>query len=129
MTELSSVKEEEKKSSQVVVESADYATFKGLYPRQRFDEPDARPLFERLNPTLQRHVIRRLKVYKECDRWKASLEEDDGQYIPMASNWLAKCEADPPPRIRKESDIKRDHQRSEVAQAVDILKALRKDLS
>src|SRR5208282_5981066 len=58
-------------SSALVVDAAaikaeeedSYATFKRLYPSRGFDEPKAKPSFERLTPDQQRKCIGRLRIY------------------------------------------------------------------
>jgi hypothetical protein len=79
-----------------------FRRFKELYPRQRFDEDKAKPFFLGLRADEQRLVLERLeRVFLSCPRWVASQEENDGQFIPLASTFLArkKYKYDPPPRM------------------------------
>lgn len=79
------------------VVDSDYATFKSLYPHNRFDEPKAKPAFE-LKPAHERQlVIQHLRVYLVSERWARSQKEDNGRYIPLASNWIRTYDAEPPP--------------------------------
>ncbi len=74
-----------------------YQIVKAAYPSDHFDEPHFKPSFERKSRDQQLHVIERLKLYRDCERWK----NEDGRWIPLASTWLKTYEADPPPAIRK----------------------------
>jgi hypothetical protein len=78
------------------VDRPTYATLKGLYPEGHFDEPKSKPLFEALTIENKAVVIQRLRVYLECERWA----DERGRFIPLCSNWLPACDADPPPAVR-----------------------------
>jgi hypothetical protein len=78
-----------------------FATFKALYPQHRFDEGQTKRIFEGMPPGERSKVIAQLRVYIECPRWVMSLEENQGQWIPLSSNWIKIYDADPPPLIRK----------------------------
>ena len=88
--------EEEEKDSSTL-----YQTFKTAYPAARFDEPKAKPSFESKTEEQQRRVIERLYVYLDCERWKGQ----DGRWIPFASNWLERCEAEPPPHFERRTTM------------------------
>jgi hypothetical protein len=121
-------KADEEDSAVLVVETPQYATLKALYPRQRFDEPTVKPLIESMGVAQQAHVIQRLKIYLNCERWQASLKEDEGQYIPFASNWLPKCDADPPPRLRKRADVQQDDDAAKIQRQAEMLLGFRRGL-
>ena len=74
-----------------------YEQFKEAYPRERFDEPKAKPSFERKTKAEQARILDRLQIYLSCDRWR----DDEGKWIPFASKWLESYEADPPPVLKK----------------------------
>ena len=74
-----------------------YQKFKTNYPDGHFDEPTAKPSFERKTKPQQAQTLARLEVYLQCERW----QDDGGRWIPLASNWLETCEADPPPALKK----------------------------
>jgi hypothetical protein len=78
------------------IESSRYARFKEAYPRQRFDEANAKLIFEGLKPSEQDTVLARLSLFLDCERWQQT-----PQYIPLASNWLKREEyaSDPPPLL------------------------------
>lgn len=80
-------------------EERPYDQFKQLYPPDHFNEAEAKPSFEGLKPEDKRRCLERLNQYLACERWK----EDEGRWIPLASNWLTKWDADPPPVIRKKA--------------------------
>jgi hypothetical protein len=121
-------KADEEDPAVLVVESSQYATLKTLYPQQRFDEPTVKPLFESMGVAHQAHVNQRLKVYLNCERWQASLREDNGQYIPLASNWLPKCDAGPPPRLRKKTDVQQDDDAAKIQRQAEMLFGFRRGL-
>ena len=89
-------KAEEDEVHRLSIESSRYARFKDAYPRQRFDEAKAKPIFEGLKPAEQDTVLARLSLFLECERWQQT-----PQYIPFASNWLKREEyvSDPPPLL------------------------------
>jgi hypothetical protein len=76
-----------------------YRIFKAEYPAGHFDEPKTKPSFEKKTKTEQRHVLDRLRVYLDCERWK----DEGGAWIPLSSKWLETYEADPPPLIKKKN--------------------------
>lgn len=76
-----------------------YQIFKAEYPKGHFDEPNAKPSFEKRTKAEQRRIIERLHVYLECDRW----QDEGGRWVPLASTWLKSYEADPPPLLKKTS--------------------------
>jgi len=76
---------------------SDYTTFKSLYPSNRFDEAKAKSSFEAKTKAERQLVIQRLRVYLGSERWVRSLAEDNGRWIPFASNWVKAYCADPPP--------------------------------
>ena len=78
-------------------DSSLYQKFKAQYPADRYDEAKAKRFFDSQTPTQQAHLLERLALYLTCDRWK----DEDGRWIPLASNWLPTCDADPPPVIKK----------------------------
>lgn len=88
---------------------ADFATFKALYPKTRFDEGKAKPIFEGLKPEQKARVIAQLARYKESARW----QDQAGRWIPFASNWLPVYEADPPDAFRP-ANGKVDKMKSEM---------------
>ena len=91
-----------------------YAEFKRTYPRTRFDEPRAKTAFQNLSIIEQRNCIKRLQVYLACDRWK----DQDGRWIPLASNWLKSYDADPPPLIRRAGGSASENDVLEVMKAM-----------
>jgi hypothetical protein len=40
-------------------------------------------------------------VYRKSERWIRSLEDDEGRWVPLASNWLKIYGTDPPPYLGK----------------------------
>jgi hypothetical protein len=70
-----------------------YRLFKARYPADHFDEPKTKPSFGGKTKTQQRHVLDRLRLYLDCERWK----DAGGKWIPFSSNWLETYEADPAP--------------------------------
>lgn len=80
-------------------EERPYDQFKKLYPPDHFNEAEAKPSFEGLKPEDKRRCLERLNEYLACERWQS----DEGRWIPLASNWLTKWDADPPPVIRKKA--------------------------
>jgi hypothetical protein len=89
-------KAEEEEVHPLAVESSRFARFKDAYPRQQFDEAEAKPLFEGLKPAEQDLVLERLPFFLNCDLWQHA-----PRYIPLASNWLKKNKYrhDPPPLL------------------------------
>jgi hypothetical protein len=71
--------------------------FKAQYPADHFDEGKAMQIFNSRKKPEQRKILDRLEVYRSCQRW----QDDDGRWIPLASNWLKTCEAEPPPSVKK----------------------------
>lgn len=74
-----------------------YQKFKAQYPAAHFDEAKAKPFFEGKTPKEQTRILQRLRIYLSCERWK----DEDGRWIPLASNWLKTCDTDPPPSLKK----------------------------
>jgi hypothetical protein len=95
---------------------ASYHTFKHLYPVDRLDEPKARPFFESLSATEKRICIERLQVYLQCDRWI----DQNGRWIPLASNWLKSYQAEPPPVLRKDTG------RASESDVLEAMKSMRR---
>lgn len=71
--------------------------FQRSYPQGHFDEGKAMQIFNSKKKDEQRKILERLEVYRACPRW----QDDDGQWIPLASNWLKTCHAEPPPAVKK----------------------------
>src|ERR1019366_1102366 len=78
------------------IEPGCYVRFKDAYPRQRFDEANAKRIFDDLNRAEQDTVLARLPLFLGCERWQQT-----PQYIPLASNWLKRKEyaSEPPPLL------------------------------
>jgi hypothetical protein len=74
-----------------------YRQLKAAYPAGHFDEGKTKPSFDRKTGAQQQRVLERLQVYLACERW----QDDGGRWIPLSSNWLESCEADPPPALKK----------------------------
>lgn len=74
-----------------------YQEFKTEYPDRHFDEPKAKPSFEKKPKAEKLHVLERLQIYRQSERWR----DEDGRWIPLASNWLQSYESEPPPAIKK----------------------------
>jgi DNA-binding transcriptional ArsR family regulator len=102
-----------------------YATFKRLYPSQRYDEGKARSLFEGLPHAERVRVIERLRLYLVCPRWLVSLGEDNGRFIPFASNWLKSYDADPPPVFTKPGDETERRQVESISRVAELTRAYR----
>ena len=98
---------------------SDYQTFKRLYPAAHFDEDKAKPAFQKLKKAERQQVIARLvELFLACERWL----DEDGRYVPLASNWLnGKWSCDPPPALKKRSS-KREDQEAEYARGREILR-------
>jgi hypothetical protein len=90
-----------------------YSKFKAQYPADHFDEGKARPVFQKKSITQQVHILERLAVYRDSDRWK----DDGGRWIPFASKWLESYDADPPPALKKTSAAKKGFAESVVEEA------------
>lgn len=102
----------------------DYRTFKSLYPPNRFDEGKVKRAFEAKPKAERGLVIQHLCVYLGCERWRRSLAENDGQYIPWASTWLRTYDADPPAYFSPKSanDTK---QRAATQRVAEMARSLR----
>jgi hypothetical protein len=93
-----------------------YKKFKDSYPETRFDESEAKPIFEGKTKTEQLHILERLQVYLQCDRWK----DDGGRWIKWASNWLKVYEADPPARFTKHRSSRQPASEEEVLKYMEM---------
>jgi hypothetical protein len=98
-----------------------YMSFKRWYPRNRFDEGNAKPFFERLSLAEQTRAIQRLQQYLVCPRWL----HQDGQFIPFASNWLKSYDSDPPPLFIKASDDGVRKQVESISRVAELTRAYR----
>jgi hypothetical protein len=78
-----------------------YQQFKTAYPSQKFDEGKTKPAFEALSNAEQCRVLEQVIVYRKSERWIRSLEDDEGRWVPLASNWLKIYGTDPPPYLGK----------------------------
>ncbi len=76
-----------------------YQKFKAQYPADHYDEAKAKPFFDGKQKPEQLRILQRLQVYLVCERWK----DEDGRWIPLASNWLPTCDADPPAVVKKKA--------------------------
>jgi hypothetical protein len=74
-----------------------YQQFKASYPEGHFDEPKAKPAFDKLSLADKRICIERVQVYVACKNWN----DDNGYWIPLASNWLKTYKLDPPPSLKR----------------------------
>lgn len=72
-----------------------WETFKSLYPKERLDWK-AKAKFKAMPAPERIHALRQLIRYMQSERWN----DQDGRWIPNASNWLETYEVDPPPLIR-----------------------------
>jgi hypothetical protein len=107
--ESKKIKEESPSSSSAVVslpvdakaeeeeERSAYREFKSSYPAAHYDEPKAKPSFEKKSKDQQTLILERLQIYLRCERWR----DEDGRWIPFASKWLESYEADPPPAMKR----------------------------
>jgi DNA-binding transcriptional ArsR family regulator len=91
------LEEDPPKKAEEEEDRSPYQKFKAAYPPDHFDEPKAKPSFEKKTKTEQAGILARLQVYLSCDRW----QDDGGRWIPFASKWLESYEADPPPALKK----------------------------
>lgn len=72
-----------------------WETFKSLYPKERLDWK-AKAKFKAMPAAERIHALQQLIRYMQSERWN----DQDGRWIPNASNWLETYEVDPPPLIR-----------------------------
>lgn len=93
-----------------------YQKFKNLYPTKRFDEAETKSIFEGKTKTEQLHILERLQVYLQCDRWK----DDGGRWIKWASNWIPICDADPPPPFQRHNGSRQPASEEEVLKYMEM---------
>lgn len=82
-----------------------YQELKASYPKGRFDEGKARPLFRALPRPEQLRALKALRErYLTCERWV----DDGGKWIPWAHKWLVEkqYDADPPPKWSKQQQAR-----------------------
>jgi hypothetical protein len=77
-----------------------YFAFKNMYPSHRFDEGKSKNLFERL-----------------------SLADDNGRFIPFASNWLKSYDTDPPPLFTKPVDELQRKRAESISRVAELTRA------
>jgi hypothetical protein len=79
-------------------DGSSYREFKKAYPATHFDEPKAKPSFEKKTKAEQTRILERLQIYLPCERW----QDGGGRWIPLASTWLQSYDADPPPLVKRQ---------------------------
>jgi hypothetical protein len=82
-------------------EEVGYSLFKNLYPANRLDDAKAKPAFAKLPKKERSNAITGLRLHLDSERWKRSLADNDGKFIPLAAKFLLEKQyaADPPPYI------------------------------
>jgi hypothetical protein len=78
-----------------------YKDFHDLYPKERLDDAKASERFHTLLPLERERCLKGLLAHLACKRWQRSLADDNGRYIPLASNFIGRKEyaTEPPPYI------------------------------